>query len=238
MLTVDFDRLRLSPGCKVLDVGCGEGRHTCEAYARKGITAVGLDLCHDDVASTRDMLRAMEGSGMSGGGIWQTISGDCTKLPFTDGFFDAVICSEVLEHIPDNRKAAAERVRVLKSDGVLAVSVPRYLPESICWALSEEYYHTEGGHIRIYTRESLLALIQNTGMRLRSSHFAHSLHSPYWWLKCAVGLNNEDSRLVKLYHRFLVWDIMKKPWLTRSLDKLLNPFIGKSCVYYFTRRQA
>ena len=235
MITVDFKRLRLQPGSKVLDVGCGQGRHTCEAYSLPGITAVGLDLNPQDVAQTRSMLCAMEDAGMGGGGTWQVFSGDCTCLPFADDFFDAVICSEVLEHIPNNKKAASELVRVLKPQGVLAVSVPRYVPEVICWTLSEQYYNTEGGHIRIYTRKSLLKLIENTGMRCRGSHFAHSLHSPYWWLKCAVGIDNENSRPVKLYHRFLVWDIMKKPWLTRTLDKLLNPFIGKSCVYYFTR---
>lgn len=235
MLTVDFDKLNLYPGCRVLDVGCGEGRHTCEAYARTGIIAVGLDLSHKDVAKTRDMLRAMEESSMDGGGTWQVVSGDCTNLPFKNGFFDAVICSEVLEHIPQNKKAAAEIVRVLKTDGVLAVSVPRYLPERICWALSEKYHTNKGGHIRIYTKASLLSLIENTGMICQATHFAHSLHTPYWWLKCLVGVNNEDSRIVNAYHKFLVWDIMKKPWLTQTLDRILNPFIGKSRVYYFTR---
>ncbi|WP_028314609.1 class I SAM-dependent methyltransferase [Desulfatibacillum aliphaticivorans] len=235
MITVDFKRLKLKPGSRILDVGCGQGRHTCEAYCQPGITAVGLDLNPSDVAQTRGMLCAMDDAGMGGGGTWQVFSGDCTCLPFENDFFDAVICSEVLEHIPNNKKAAAELVRVLKPTGVLAVSVPRYTPEVICWTLSEQYYNTPGGHIRIYTRKSLLKLIEGVGMKYRGGHFAHSLHTPYWWLKCAMSLDNEDARAVRLYHRFLVWDIMKKPWLTRALDKLLNPFIGKSCVYYFTR---
>ncbi|MFI5427919.1 hypothetical protein [Aeromicrobium sp. UC242_57] len=34
---------------------------------------------------------------------------------------------------------------------------------------------------------------------------AHALHSPYWWLKCAVGVNREQHPLVRAYHRPLVW---------------------------------
>ncbi|HUV76725.1 MAG TPA: SAM-dependent methyltransferase, partial [Desulfobacterales bacterium] len=64
---------------------------------------------------------------------------------------------------------------------------------------------------------------------------AHSLHTPYWWLKCLVGPEREDCRLVNLYHRFLVWDIMRHPWITRFLDRLLNPVMGKSLVVYLTK---
>ena len=58
------------------------------------------------------------------------------------------------------------------------------------------------------------------------------LHSPYWWLKCLVGVDNEGSWLVKHYHRFLVWDMMQRPMLTRVLESLLSPAIGKSVVFY------
>ena len=50
-----------------------------------------------------------------------------------------------------------------------------------------------------------------------------------------VGLENENSRLVKLYHDFLVWDIEKRPWLTRTLERLVNPFVAKSFVLYLKK---
>ncbi len=81
--------------------------------------------------------------------------GDALALPYADGTFDCVIASEILEHIPDDDAAIAELVRVLKPGGALAVTVPRWLPERICWLLSDEYHANEGGHIRIYRADEL-----------------------------------------------------------------------------------
>ena len=160
---------------------------------------------------------------------------DITKLPFRDGTFDVVICSEVLEHIPDLPRAVSEIIRVLKPGRSLVVSVPRYMPERICWALSWDYHHEEGGHIRIFRKKELISLLEKAGTRCVDTAWKHSLHSPYWWLKCLVGHRNDDHPAVKAYHRFLVWDIMKKPLLTRALDKTLNPLISKSIVLYLKK---
>ncbi|MDI6797670.1 MAG: class I SAM-dependent methyltransferase [Desulfatibacillaceae bacterium] len=235
MLTVNFDRLNLSPGKSLLDVGCGEGRHVCEAYSRPGIKCLALDLDQENVNKTAGMLAEMEKAGMGGGGTWKALCGDSTCLPFEDASFDAIICAEVMEHIPDNKKAAKEIARVLKSGGVLAVSVPRYFPERVCWALSREYHSNPGGHIRIYKKREIQALIEATGLQCTGGHYCHALHSFYWWLKCACGVRNENAPLVKAYHRLLVWDIVKKPRLTRTLDRLLNPIVGKSLVLYFRK---
>jgi hypothetical protein len=55
------------------------------------------------------------------------------------------------------------------------------------------------------------------------------LHSPYWWLNCALGKESLPSRA---YHRLLVWDIMRKPLVTRAAERALNPVLGKSLVMY------
>jgi hypothetical protein len=114
-------------------------------------------------------------------------------------------------------------------------AVPRYLPERICWALSDAYHEVEGGHVRIYTGHELVAKLEKAGLVAVGTDHAHGLHSPYWWLKCAVGVDRADHPLPKLYHRMLVWDIMSRPWLTRTADRLLNPLIGKSLVVYLRK---
>jgi SAM-dependent methyltransferase len=113
----------------------------------------------------------------------------------------------VLEHIPPDTAAIAELVRVLRPGGTIAVTVPRWGPELLNWALSDEYHSNEGGHVRIYRRRVLEGRLRDAGVCLTGRHHAHALHSPYWWLKCAVGVHNDEHPLVRAYHRLLVWDI-------------------------------
>ena len=235
MLTVDFQTLKLSPGDRVLDAGCGAGRHVCEAFRIKGVKVVGIDLNWEDLCKTATTLYLMHLENGNGQERCLISQADVVCLPFRDGVFDAVICSEVLEHIPDGRQAVAELVRVLRPGGKLVVSVPRYLPERICWALSTAYHNEPGGHIRIYGKRELQALLEGAGVTCRAVRYKHGLHAPYWWLKCLVGHKNERSRTVNLYKKFLEWDIIKRPSLTRVLDRMLNPFIAKSIVFYLKK---
>jgi SAM-dependent methyltransferase len=144
------------------------------------------------------------------------------------------VCSEVLEHIPDLDTAVSELNRVLKPGGTMAVTVPTWFPEKVCWALSEEYHapFVPGGHIRIFTESALRSALRAGGFTPGAAHHAHALHSPYWWLKCAVGPTNDTHPAVRAYHRLLVWDISSAPKATRWTEKVLNPVLGKSLVVY------
>ena len=159
-------------------------------------------------------------------------------MPFADGSFDRVIAAEVLEHIPGRSAALREIARVLRPGGLAAVTVPAWLPERICWRLSDDYHNVPGGHVRIYTRPELEAKLRAAGLGVGGHHHAHGLHSPYWWLKCAVGVHDDDHPLASAYHRLLVWDIMKRPRLTRLAERALDPVIGKSLVIYAEKPQA
>jgi len=235
MLTVDFDRLGVGPGTRVIDVGCGQGRHSFEAY-RRGADVVAFDQNADDLAQVKIMFGAMAEAGEAPAHAKaEAVQGDALAMPYRDGEFDVVIASEILEHIPADERAVAELVRVLAPGGALVVTVPRWLPERICWLLSDEYHANEGGHVRIYRADALRRMISGQGMRFIHSTHAHALHSPYWWLKCLVGVSNEQHPLVTGYHRMLVWDMMKQPWLTRFAESALDPLIGKSVALYFTK---
>jgi SAM-dependent methyltransferase len=238
VLTLRFDRLNLAPGDRVLDVGAGFGRHIFEC-ARRGADVIALDYAEDEVVQTRATLGAMVDAGEIDITRFKgVLRGDATVLPFADSSFDVVITSEVLEHIQDDVAAIAEMVRVLKPGGTFAATVPAWFPEKVNWMLSDEYHapKSAGGHVRIYSATELRAKLATAGLSLRGSHRAHALHSPYWWLKCAVGPTDEDHPAVKRYREFLEWDIMNEPAPTRVADRVLSPVIGKSIVFYGEKR--
>jgi ubiquinone/menaquinone biosynthesis C-methylase UbiE len=206
VITVDFKKLCIKPGYRILDIGCGSGRHTCQAYRFDDVLAVGADLNFDDVIEAKKQLKLHDELAEHGNGHWALSVADVRSLPFKDNLFDLVICAEVMEHIPEDRLAVREVLRVLKPQYTLVVSVPRYFPERICWALSDDYTNANQGHVRIYKKKKLIALLESEGAKT-------------WGL-------------VNRYHRFLTWDIMKRPKITRWLEYLLNPLYGKSLVVY------
>ena len=234
MLTIRFNKLGLRPGHMFLDAGAGFGRHAFEA-ARQGATVYALDWAQEEVAATRYMFDGMVKSNeIPPANFGGALLGDATRLPFPDNTFDCVVTSEVLEHIQNDVAAIAELHRVLKPGGTLGVTVPTWWPEKINWMLSDEYHAPKsvGGHVRIYSATELKAKLRAAGLEVRGSHHAHALHSPYWWLKCAVGPTKNDHPLVAKYRKFLEWDIIEGPTSTRIAEKVLSPILGKSFIVY------
>lgn len=234
MLTIRFNRLGLQAGDLVLDAGAGFGRHAYEV-ARQGANVVALDYSAAEMITTRGTFGAM----VEAGEIHEdryvgTLQGDATKLPFADGVFDRVITSEVLEHIPADTEAIAELARVLKPGGTFAATVPTWYPEKINWMLSDEYHAPKsvGGHVRIYSATELKAKLRTAGLTVTGSHHAHALHSPYWWLKCAVGPRRDDHPLVSRYRKLLEWEIVEQPRSMRVVERALAPVMGKSYIVY------
>jgi SAM-dependent methyltransferase len=239
MLTANFNKTgfyaKRTGRFRVLDVGCGSGRHMGGACQRRRTVVIGTDLNRNDLVSARQRLDELDQLGFNQG-VWALSAADIIRLPFDDNTFDLVICSEVLEHIAFHKQAVAEIIRVLRPDRHLIVSVPRYYPERICWALSHTYRSSSGGHVRIYRKNDLISAIENGGANFYYLHYAHGLHTPYWWLKCLLGPAREHLAIIKAYHRLLTWDLMKKPKLIRLFEHLLNPLMGKSLVLYFRKR--
>ena len=235
MLTVDFDRLGIGPSTKVIDVGCGAGRHAFEAY-RRGADVIAFDRDAAEVQGVQTILTAMAEAGEApASASAEAVVGDVLALPYADETFDCVIASEILEHIPEDNAAIAELIRVLKAGGMLAVTVPRWFPERVCWWLSDEYHSNEGGHVRIYRASELRSRLLRAGLTLTHTHHAHGLHSPFWWLKCAVGVSRSDHPAVSAYHKLLVWDLTTRPRITRVAEAVLNPLVGKSVAMYFVK---
>jgi len=224
VLTVDYRRLGLTAGERLLDVGAGAGRHAFEGQ-RRGADVTAVDI---DAASLKDMAALLDGD---------CVEASVVDLPFDDAAFDRAIAAEVLEHVDDDRAALRELHRVVRPGGVLAVTVPRWLPELVNWAITDEYHapFVPGGHVRIYRESTLRNRLRDAGFKVVDRHHAHGLHAPYWWLKCAVGVRNDDHFLVRRYHGLLVDEMTRNPLHLRLAERVLQPVIGKSLVLYARR---
>ena len=229
MLTVSYDIFRVNPKDLVLDAGCGEGRHTFELSKLVDCSIVAMDLEYDNPKKVRAMNDLMDQEGQTVGST-HVMQGDAQNLPFEDSTFDKIICSEVIEHLDDDRNGIEELARVLKEGGEMAVTVPTYFTEAVYGKLSKEYFNCPGGHVRICSAKGLAAMLRENHLEIYSIRFEHAFHSVYWLLRCIFGLNNESALIPSLYRRFLVAIIHSNAM--GKVERVLNFFFPKSMVLY------
>jgi SAM-dependent methyltransferase len=227
LLTVDLERLDVQPGHRVLDAGCGEGRH-CFGCLSRGAQPIGFDL---DFDSMRDASKRLRRDAAAANSTGEMVQGDIFRLPFEDVTFDRVICSEVMEHVHDYRAAAAELARVTRPGGKLAVTIPTATSERLYLRLGDEYFESPGGHIRIFRPRELAEGLASAGLATCGVGFAHGFHTPYWALRSVMHLPNADaSRLVGAYRQFLI-QATGSPLMAR-LEGWLNYICPKSLILY------
>ena len=228
MLTVDFRHLPLREKDLVLDAGCGEGRHTFHCF-RSNCSILGVDLDKKSLLKARWVLGEMK-KRRDGNGRVLFLRGDTLRFPFRTGTFDKIICAEVIEHVRDDRLGIAELARILKPRGIIAITVPTTMTERIYNKLSDEYFRTPGGHIRIVNPKEMAACMEENHLRVYAVSFAHAFHTPYWMLRCLAGLHDEKARIPATYRKFLHLSLFSQP--LRIIEKVLNYFFPKSIVLY------
>lgn len=227
LLTVDLERLDVRPGHRVLDAGCGEGRH-CFGCLSRGAEVIGFDL---DFASMRDASKRLRREAATAGSVGEMVQGNIFQLPYEGDTFDRVICSEVMEHVHDYRAAAAELARVTRPGGRIAVTIPTATSEHLYLRLGDEYFESPGGHIRIFRPRELAEGLASAGLATRGVGFAHGFHTPYWVLRSVMHLPDADeSALVRAYRLFLI-RATGSPLMAR-LERLLNYVCPKSLILY------
>ncbi|MEE8167144.1 MAG: class I SAM-dependent methyltransferase [Myxococcota bacterium] len=227
LLTVDLERLDIRPEHRLLDAGCGEGRH-CFGALTRGASVVGLDL---DFESIRQPSKNLRERGAEHGRLSEMLQGDAFRLPFADGSFDRIICSEVMEHVHDYHAALLELARVARPGAKIAVTIPTATSEHLYLRLGDEYFESPGGHIRIFRPRDLAKGMAAAGFDAVGCGFAHGFHTPYWVLRSVMHLPDADrSRLVRMYREFLIRATASK-WLDR-LESVLNFVCPKSIIVY------
>ena len=234
MLTFNLTKYELNESGIMLDVGCGEGRHIFGIMQEHPeMKCIGLDMDNDSLHKAEEGYEYFKSISNVGA---EFLKGSAYSLPFLDNSLDLIVCSEVLEHLHQYNDAVKEIHRVLKPGGKFYASVPASWPEKICWALSKDYQNQPGGHLRIFNQSGLVSEIEESGFKFLSSDRFHSIHAPYWWLRCFFWNTQDSNFVVKGYKKMLERHILKKPFFLDFIDKIFNPFLGKSFSMYFEKK--
>ena len=156
---------------RCLNAGCGEGLYCGFIEGLPGVTQI----MNVDLSGTERLLGRLSDP------RHKATDASLTDLPFPDGSFDSCICTEVLEHIPDDNAAIRELARCVKPGGTLLISVPHppapYDPS-----------HVREG----YRLAELTALLARHGVAVVESArcFGFSMRLLIWlwrWQYCALG---------------------------------------------------
>jgi SAM-dependent methyltransferase len=121
-----IELLRENDASKILDFGCGAGRHVIY-FTKRGFEVYGFDASETAIERTREVLKSENLSANLR--VW-----DMTKpLPYEDGFFDAVLALKVIHHtyIDNIKRIVKEINRVLKKGGFLFLQVSAFSNEEI-----------------------------------------------------------------------------------------------------------
>lgn len=184
-----LDALRDVRG-KVVEIGCGSGRF----IASVGAARPDLEVHGSDVSKTALALAEQRPN-------LHVKVADALALPYPDGFFDAVLMIDVLEHLPDPKKALAEVRRVLRPNGVFHLVFPC---EGHPWTLhgrvdavhllKREY----AGHIQRLSPKELLAMLNEAGLQVgevqSSYHFLGQLYDLAVFGAMKLGVNMHEKR--------------------------------------------
>jgi 2-polyprenyl-3-methyl-5-hydroxy-6-metoxy-1,4-benzoquinol methylase len=154
-LRMGFLSEHVRPGDRVLDVGCGEGHFAVE-LARGGASVVGIDVAHEPLRRALERDNQLDLRVVDGEGTWE----------LADASFDVVWAGEVIEHVADTSGWLSEVRRVLRSGGRLLLSTPDHgrltmLGLALSRRALAEHFDPRGEHLRFYTRETLMELLQD-----------------------------------------------------------------------------
>jgi SAM-dependent methyltransferase len=117
------------PGQRIVDLGCGAGRTLAELARREPAAKLtGVD------RDTEDLRLAASSVGAASEPLALVDTDLRRPLPFDDGWFDAAVCSDVLESLPKPRSFLSECERILRPGGCLVLAHPDY--ETLVYASS------------------------------------------------------------------------------------------------------
>ena len=225
---IDLDRLHVIAGDRVLDLGCARGEQTIQ-LAQAGLRVVGADI-------RSEMVEALRTQAASSGLPVEAWTLDVQQGLPQPGTFDAVVCTEVLEHVPDYRTAMVEIVRALRPGGRACIAVPTARSEIVFHRLSTTYVE-DSTHVNVFTRSLLLTELARAGLQVESTE-GHNFEWAALWLMHApagtrfdhTGRTTDNQHLNRRYWR--VRNAIARLGLGAPVLRLGNRLFPKSLYVY------
>src|SRR3989344_3904219 len=147
---------KITQKIKILEVACGTGyalEYLSKTQKRK-LDLYGIDLSKEMIKISKEKL----------GKNAQIMLGDVEKLPYKNGTFDYVFCTESFHHFPDPIRSVTEMKRILKKGGKLILSDINFIP---LW-LFNILFKIEPGFIHLYSKKEFKKLFEKCGLRVIS----------------------------------------------------------------------
>ncbi len=238
-----FENLPLSAGSRVLDIGCGRGFYLKTlSLLDLNLDIYGVDLNQEYLKKASRILKDKK---------IHLVESDAAKLPFQGNYFDSVIASEILEHIPDDGKALVEIYRVLKPGGKAVITVPNrnypFLWDPLNWIL-ERFFKVHipaniwwlagiwADHKRLYLAKELKDKLRKAGFEIEKEWqttfhcfpFSHFLFYGIGKNLVEKGFFASCNRFAESYHPSLISQILL--WPIKAVDKLNRGRPGKRSV--------
>ncbi|PYT16811.1 MAG: hypothetical protein DMG59_09440 [Acidobacteria bacterium] len=195
-------------GRRVLEVGCGMGNFTRHLLDREMV--VGIDVVEDCVSRLRDRFPGQPNLVVR-------------RMDIQDPEFrqlkqyrpDSVVCLNVLEHVPDDRRALEHIHDVLPAGGRAVFILPAF--ESLYGPIDANL-----GHFRRYSKQPWRELVAAAGLRPRVVRYINSVGCIGWWVNAKVFKRTEQSE-----DQIAIFDSLIVPVLSR-VERWVEPPIGQS----------
>jgi ubiquinone/menaquinone biosynthesis C-methylase UbiE len=173
-------------GEKILDIACGDGELSLR-IADKGADVYGLDMSAEGIASARRLAKIAKLN-------CEFTVGDAERLPYSDGFFDKVVCSSSLEHFKDDAQSLSEMKRVLKPGGKAVLTVDSFT-YPIAPALKQRHRQMCAVE-HYYTRGDMAAALKNAGLTMARSEYLLNSGLTSFFIKFWIKYNRLNNLFI------------------------------------------
>jgi len=231
VVNIDVRRLRLAPGSTVLDYGCGRGGNAI-ALAARGLKVTGADVRQEVLD---DMIGAARGAGVTVEPVLLSQSGGVLAADT----FDAVVCTEVLEHVADHRAVIRDLVAKVRPGGTLCISVPSASTEVVLHRLLPTYVE-DSTHVQVLTRSILEHHLREAGVAVDHVE-GRNVEWTVFWLIHGVARTRFDHTGAPIEHHGITrafWRMVGGLMRIRAYRPLLalgNRIAPKSIYLYCTK---